>query len=101
MFKRESFPFLKSVSRIFLRLLRNFKDVPFGSYVSMRYKHMPIDSYFYLGRHISKFMMSNLRGSVRTQNIITEDMSNSWGSSTDKSESKRVNANACLTDKIE
>ena len=78
--------------------------MPYESYVSKRSKKIPTDSYFFLARHLAKFMMSNLCGLVRTKNMSTENMSNSCGLvrtknmsnsrdfSTDDSKSKMVNA---------
>ena len=41
-----------------------------------RSKHMPTDSYFYLERQLTKFMIRNLCGPVITQNISMQKMSN-------------------------
>ena len=82
MVKRQSLSLLKSVSRIFLRILRNFKYVPYEGYVMKRSKHMPTHRYFYLASQIENFMMSNLRGSVKTE-IVRKEYVNTTVCSTD------------------
>ena len=79
--------------------------MPYESYVRKKSKNMPTDSCFYLSRHLAKFMMSHLRGSVRTQkmsnlrgwvrtqDMSTQNMSNLRGCYMDKIKSKIVNVN--------
>ena len=38
-------------------IIREFEKLPYKSYESRRPKHEPTDSYFYLARHLVKFMM--------------------------------------------
>ena len=66
---------LKDISRI----IEEFKNVPYEGCARKRSKHMLTDSYFYLTRQLANFMVSNLRGLVRTQNMSTQNMSNSRG----------------------
>ena len=95
--------------------------MPYEGYVRKISKHMPTDSYFYQAIYLAKFMMINLCGLVRTNNMNTkkfgnlrgsvrmQNMSNPIGCSMDEieskrvnmneSESKRVNASASSTDK--
>ena len=90
--------------------------MPYEGYVSKWSKHMPTDSYFYLSRHLAKFIMSTLnmsnsRGLVTTQNMITQKISNSRFCSmykiesksahVNKRKSKRIDGYACFTDEIE
>ena len=53
--------------------------MPYEGCARKRSKHMLTDSYFYLTRQLANFMVSNLRGLVRTQNMSTQNMSNSRG----------------------
>ena len=39
------------------KMIRGFEKFPYKSYERRRSKHEPADSYFYLERHIEKFMM--------------------------------------------
>ena len=41
-----------------------------------RSKHIPTESYLFIAIHLANFMMRNLRGPVRTQNMSTQNMSN-------------------------
>ena len=60
------------------KIIKKFEDFPYEGYVRNRYKNMPIDSYLYLARHISKCMMRfNFHvGSVRTKTTNTQNMNN-------------------------
>ena len=99
---------IKYLSNIF----KAFKNLTYERYKRNRYKHIPTDSYFYPERKLAKYMMRNLRGPVRTQNMITQKMSNSkiitqkipnlHVCSTDESEykgiePKRINISTCST----
>ena len=75
------------------KIIMEFKDSPYEVYVSKRSKHMPTNS---LSRQLVNFMMTNLRGSVRTHKKSTKKIPNSQVCSTDESKSKRTNG-----DKIE
>ena len=80
---------LKYVSNIF----KEFKDVPYEGYVRKRSKQMPTDSYLYLTKHLTNFLMNtkkiiNSRGLVRAQNMSMQNMSNSRVCSTDESKKK-------------
>ena len=57
-------------------IIKEFKDFPYEGYVRKRYKHISTDSYLYLAIHLEIFTMRNLRGPIRTQNMITQKMSN-------------------------
>ena len=49
----------------------------YEDYLSKMYKHMHTDSYLYITRQISKYMMRNSRVTVRTKKVSTQKMSNS------------------------
>ena len=95
--------------------------MPYEVHVRKSYKRMPHDSYLYLSIQLAKCMMSNFCGPVRTQKMSTLKISNYEMSTqnipnlyvcytndreskiinADKSESRRVNVNACSMDESE
>ena len=63
---------LKNISKI----IKEFEKLPYEGYVWKRSKHEPTDSYFYLYRNLSKFMMrlNSHVSPVITQMTNTEKM---------------------------
>ena len=79
------FPFTEVSLKDISKIIKGFKDMSYKSYVRKRSKHMPNDSYLYPSIQHEKFMMSYLRGLLRMQKKITQNISNSQGFSTDES----------------
>ena len=46
------------------KIIKEYKDVTYESYVRKRYKKMLTEIYFYLAKYLSKCMMRNLHGLV-------------------------------------
>ena len=59
--------------------INEFERLPYEGYVWKRPKNEPTDSYFYLARHIVKFMMrlNSHVGPVRTKMTNTQNMNSS------------------------
>ena len=84
---------LKDLSKI----IKEFEDLTYGSYVQKRSKHMHTDSFFYLAGQFAKCtMIFNMRiGPVRMQMTNTQKMNN-----TEMSMQKIPNLHVCYLDEI-
>ena len=74
-------------------IIREFEKLPYESYEKKRPKHEPTDSYFYLARHLVKWMMradalNSENYPLRTEMSGTKHIPTSHVCSTDKSELK-------------
>ena len=75
--ERAKFSITEFSRKYLYNIIREFKDVHYKGYVRKRYKHIPPYSYLYTSRNLAKFIMStqkmsNSRGSVGTQTMITQ-----------------------------
>ena len=75
---RTQFIFTKSQHKINftsflpLKIIKEFEKLPFESYEKKRPKNEPTDSYFYLARHLAKFMMRSGDFTLHVYPVRTE-----------------------------
>ena len=68
--KKEKLAITEFSIRDISKIIEEFRNVTYEGYARKRSKYMPNDSYLYLTRQLKIFTMSNLRGSVTTQNNL-------------------------------
>ena len=74
--KKERFAITEVSLKDISKIIKEFKDIPYKGHVRKRLKQIPTESHLYLAIQIEKCMMSNLCGSVRTNNKSTQKITN-------------------------